>query len=90
MEISDVDLTDPEFFAHHDPHPVFKRMRAEDPVHWTRGGYYKASMVAQELVQRQARSPIEKETVSARSSWIAAMRGYFGCTTTPGKSLRCR
>ena len=53
-------------------------------------GYYKASMVAQELVPRRARSPIEKEAASARSSWITAMRGFFGCTTTPGNSLRCR
>ena len=56
----------------------------------SRGGYYKASMVAQELAPRQARSPIEKEAASARSSWIAAMRGFFGCTTAPGNSLRCR
>ncbi len=32
------DLTDPECFAKQDPHPVFKRMRAEDPIHWTTGG----------------------------------------------------
>jgi cytochrome P450 len=37
MTISAADLTDPEFFATHDPHPVFKRLRAEDPVHWTKG-----------------------------------------------------
>ncbi len=30
-------LTDPAFFAHHDPHPLWKRMRAEDPVHWATG-----------------------------------------------------
>jgi cytochrome P450 len=34
----DFDLTDPECFARHDPHPVFQRMRAEDPIHWTSGG----------------------------------------------------
>jgi hypothetical protein len=56
----------------------------------SRGQYYKASMVAQELVPRQARSRIEKETASARSSWMTAMRGFFGCTITPGNSLRCR
>ena len=37
MEPRDTDLTDPEFFARHDPHPVFKQLRAEDPVHWTMG-----------------------------------------------------
>jgi cytochrome P450 len=37
MEIRDADLTDPEFFATHDPHAIFKQLRAEDPVHWTRG-----------------------------------------------------
>jgi cytochrome P450 len=31
------DLTDPECFAKQDPHPVFKRLRAEDPIHWTTG-----------------------------------------------------
>jgi cytochrome P450 len=31
------DLTDPECFAKQDPHPVFKRMRAEDPIQWTTG-----------------------------------------------------
>jgi len=31
------DLTDPQCFAKHDPHPVFKRMRAEDPIMWTTG-----------------------------------------------------
>jgi hypothetical protein len=41
-------------------------------------GYYKASMVAQEFVPKEARSPIENEAASARSSWIAAMRGSFG------------
>ena len=31
------DLTDPECFAKQDAHPVFKRMRAEDPIQWTAG-----------------------------------------------------
>lgn len=31
------DLTDPECFARQDFHPVFQRMRAEDPIHWTTG-----------------------------------------------------
>jgi hypothetical protein len=68
-------------------HSICTGLYARPP---SRGRYYKASMVAQELVPRQARSPIEKEAVSARLSWITAMRGYFGCTTTPGYSLRCR
>ncbi|MGO9062736.1 MAG: cytochrome P450 [Candidatus Binataceae bacterium] len=37
MEFSDVALTDPEFFAHGDPHAFFKHLRATDPVHWTQG-----------------------------------------------------
>ncbi len=34
-------LTDPAFFATHDPHPLWKRMRAEDPVHWATGNLSK-------------------------------------------------
>ena len=34
-------LTDPAFFATHDPHPLWKRMRAEDPVHWAIGNLRK-------------------------------------------------
>ena len=30
-------LTDPGFFAQQDPHPVWRRLRAEDPIHWTQG-----------------------------------------------------
>jgi cholest-4-en-3-one 26-monooxygenase len=30
-------LTDPSFFATQDPHPLWKRMRAEAPVHWSTG-----------------------------------------------------
>jgi cholest-4-en-3-one 26-monooxygenase len=37
MEIFGDKLTDPAFFANHDPHPLWKRMRAEDPVHWAAG-----------------------------------------------------
>lgn len=33
----DINLTDPQFFARGDFHGLFKRMRAEDPVHWTQG-----------------------------------------------------
>jgi len=31
----DLLLSDLDFFAHGDPHALWKRMRAEDPVHWT-------------------------------------------------------
>jgi cytochrome P450 len=31
------DLTDPECFARQDPHPVWQRLRTEDPIHWTTG-----------------------------------------------------
>jgi cholest-4-en-3-one 26-monooxygenase len=31
----DLKLTDPQFFAHNDPHPIWTRLRAIDPVHWT-------------------------------------------------------
>jgi cytochrome P450 len=37
MSIEDGQLTDPDFFATGDPHAVWKRLRAEDPVHWTKG-----------------------------------------------------
>jgi cytochrome P450 len=30
-------LTDPGFFANHDPHPVWRQLRHEDPIHWTQG-----------------------------------------------------
>src|SRR6185437_15006094 len=30
-------LTSPEFFVNNDPHPLWRRLRAEDPVHWTDG-----------------------------------------------------
>ncbi len=33
----DINLTDSHFFAKGDIHDLFKRMRAEDPVHWTQG-----------------------------------------------------
>jgi hypothetical protein len=36
------------------------------------------------------RSSFEREAASARSSWITAIRGSFGCTITSGASLRCR
>ena len=33
----DINLTDAHFFAKGDIHDLFKRMRADDPVHWTQG-----------------------------------------------------
>ncbi|MGD0288724.1 MAG: cytochrome P450 [Candidatus Binataceae bacterium] len=30
-------LTDPAFFVTSDPHPIWKRLRQEDPIHWTQG-----------------------------------------------------
>jgi cytochrome P450 len=30
-------LTDPEFFANGDPHPLWQQLRREDLVHWTEG-----------------------------------------------------
>jgi cytochrome P450 len=32
----DINLADPSFFAHGDPHAIWRRLRAEDPVHLTR------------------------------------------------------
>jgi cytochrome P450 len=28
-------LSDPGFFVDHDPHPLWRQLRQEDPVHWT-------------------------------------------------------
>src|SRR5713101_3252464 len=37
--LMDIDhaLTDPGFFADHDPHPLWQQLRREDPIHWTEG-----------------------------------------------------
>jgi cytochrome P450 len=37
MNHSDIDkaLSDPGFFVDNDPHPLWRQLRAEDPVHWT-------------------------------------------------------
>ena len=35
MEQDDLHLTDPQFFAHGDPHAIWSRLRQSDPVHWT-------------------------------------------------------
>ncbi len=36
---NDIDrsLTDPGFFVNNDPHPLWRELRREDPVHWTTG-----------------------------------------------------
>src|SRR5258708_23416436 len=31
----DQSLSAPGFFVDHDPHPLWRQLRAEDPVHWT-------------------------------------------------------
>lgn len=33
----DAALTDPGFFSDHDPHPIWRQLRREDPIHWTEG-----------------------------------------------------
>jgi hypothetical protein len=35
----DLSLTNPEFFATGDPHELWRRLRAHDPVHWTQTNY---------------------------------------------------
>ncbi|MGO9266728.1 MAG: hypothetical protein ACLQBA_17915 [Candidatus Binataceae bacterium] len=37
MDYREIDqaLSDPGFFVDHDPHPLWRRLRQEDPVHWT-------------------------------------------------------
>lgn len=35
--MDDYDLTVPQAFARNDYHRIFRRLRAEDPVHWTVG-----------------------------------------------------
>ena len=37
MDFSSIDraLTDPGVFVNNDPHPLWKQLRHEDPVHWT-------------------------------------------------------
>jgi len=39
MDYREIDeaLSDPGFFVDHDPHPLWQRLRKEDPVHWTEG-----------------------------------------------------
>lgn len=37
MNYRDIDeaLSDPGFFVEHDPHPLWRQLRKEDPIHWT-------------------------------------------------------
>jgi cytochrome P450 len=35
----DLSLTNPQFFAKGDPHELWRRLRAHDPVHWTQTNY---------------------------------------------------
>jgi cytochrome P450 len=53
-------LTDPAFFATDDPHPLWKRMRAEDPVHWATGNLSRGfwSITKYEDALRVLRDPI--------------------------------
>ena len=39
MDYREIDeaLSDPGFFVDHDPHPLWQRLRKEDPIHWTEG-----------------------------------------------------
>jgi cytochrome P450 len=39
LEDLDLRLTDPSFFAHGDTHALWRRLRNEDPVHWTQTAY---------------------------------------------------
>jgi cytochrome P450 len=39
LSSQDLNLTNPAFFATGDPHALWRRMRAEDPVHWTQTSY---------------------------------------------------
>jgi cytochrome P450 len=60
METFGDKLTDPAFFAAHDPHPLWQRMRAEDPVHWANGNLRKGfwSITKYEDALRVLRDPV--------------------------------
>lgn len=60
MDTTGDKLTDPAFFASHDPHPLWKRMRAEDPVHWATGNLSRGfwSITKYEDALRVLRDPI--------------------------------
>ncbi len=79
-------LTDPAFFATHDPHPLWKRMRAEDPVHWATGNLRKGfwSITKYEDALTVLRDPV---TFSSEALGMSMMtreledfdRGEMGC-----------
>lgn len=50
----------------------------------------KTNLGALKLGPPQPRSRLETEVAAARSSWMTAMRSFYGCTPMSGKSLRCR
>ena len=60
MDTTGDKLTDPAFFASHDPHPLWKRMRAGDPVHWATGNLSEGfwSITKYEDALRVLRDPI--------------------------------
>jgi cytochrome P450 len=60
MDLFGHQLTDPAFFANHDPHPLWKRMRAEDPVHWATGNLSKGfwSITKYDDAVRVLRDPV--------------------------------
>ncbi len=68
MDDIDHQLTDPGFFATGDPHTVLRRLRAEDPVHWTEGalGFWSVTKYADVLAVA-----IDRRTFSAERSGIA-------------------
>ena len=35
LRFIDEALGDPGFFVDHDPHPLWKELRDNDPIHWT-------------------------------------------------------
>jgi cytochrome P450 len=39
LAAQDLNFTDPTFFATGDPHALWRRLRAEDPVHLTQTSY---------------------------------------------------
>jgi cytochrome P450 len=55
----DHSLTDPVWFSTNDPHAIWRRLRAEDPVHWTEGklpfGFW--SLTKHEDIRRVLRDP---------------------------------
>jgi cytochrome P450 len=81
MELNEIDLGDPEVFAHLDHHQIFARLRAEDPVHRTKspfGDYW--SVTRYEDVRGVYRDP---ETFSSE-------RGGVICPSSRGDAEMSR